>query len=457
MPVHLPVVEDRGTLRKDGSREFVHPADVRGRFTTLRYVVFGALMAIYLALPFVHIGGRPALFLDIANRRFFLFGASFNAQDFWLAFFLLSGLAFALFLVTTLAGRVWCGYACPQTVFLEGLYRRVERWLEGPRQVRLRRNAGPATFDRLWRKTTKHALFVLVSLLLSHFFLSYFVSLPSLWRMVHASPLEHPAAFGWMAAMSAVLYFNFAWFREQLCLIVCPYGRLQSLLTDEDTLVIGYDTDRGEPRGKVSDPNAGDCVDCQRCVVVCPTGIDIRRGLQIECIGCAACVDACDDIMDKVGRPRGLIRYDSLRGLAGKTRRILRPGLALYALLGLVGLAAALLALRSHSHFEANLLRGAGAPYTTDGDQVRNTLQLHLVNKRDRPVAFEIVPASNDALTYVVPMRTVHLGPLGDTHMPVIVTAPRTPSANRQPIEVEIRPESGEPRTTTATFVAPGP
>ena len=323
MTIKLPVVEEpASSLRSDGSRNYVHPADVKGRFTRLRYTIFSVLIAIYVLLPFIKIGGHPAVFLDIVNRRFYLFGAVFNAQDFWLVFFLLSGVGLTLLIVTAIKGRLWCGYACPHTVFLEGVFRRIERLIEGPRAQRLRRNATGLSFDKVWRKLLKHGVYIVLALLLSHVFISYFVSLPSLVEMVQRSPAEHPTAFTWVIVMSAILYFNFSWFREQLCLIICPYGRLQSAMTDQDTMVIGYDFNRGEPRGKASDPSNGDCVDCKRCVVVCPTGIDIRNGLQMECVGCAACVDACDEIMTKVGRPEGLVRYDSLNGLRGQSQAL---------------------------------------------------------------------------------------------------------------------------------------
>ncbi|MDH5490728.1 MAG: cytochrome c oxidase accessory protein CcoG, partial [Myxococcales bacterium] len=389
MPKRLPVLEEpASSLRKDGRRNLVHPADVSGRFTRLRYLVFALLIGAYVLLPFLKIGGHPALFLDIEHRRFFLFGAAFNAQDFWLAFFLFTGIGFVLIVATTLWGRIWCGYACPQTVFLEGIYRRIERWIEGPRELRLRRRRAGLSLGLIGRKLLKHLLFALLTLALSHVFLSYFVSLPSLLEMMRGSPSEHPEAFGWMAGMSALVYFDFAWFREQLCLVICPYGRLQSVLTDRDTMVIGYDGRRGEPRGKAADPEAADCVDCKRCVVVCPTGIDIRNGLQIECIGCAACVDACDQIMEKLGRARGLIRYDSLNGLEGKPKRLRRPRLLLYAALGALGLIAATTAVRSHQSFEANLLRSAGAPFARSEGQIRNSFQVHLVNKRSEETTY---------------------------------------------------------------------
>ncbi|MCB9620740.1 MAG: cytochrome c oxidase accessory protein CcoG [Sandaracinus sp.] len=464
MSRRLPVLQDgpASSLNKDGSRNYVHPADVSGRFTRIRWVVFAVLMVIYLILPLIQIGGRPAVFLDIEHRRFFLFGGSFNAQDFWLVFFLLTGIAFVLIVVTTLWGRVWCGYACPQTVFLEGVYRRIERLVEGPRNARLKRNAGPWNGDKIWRKVAKHALFVLFSLFFSHFFLSYFVSLPSLLDMMQRSPSEHPQAFGWMAAMSLVLYGNFAWFREQLCLIICPYGRLQSTLTDRDTLVIGYDVARGEPRGKKSkDEKLGDCVDCARCVQVCPTGIDIRNGLQLECIGCAACVDACDEVMTKLKRPTGLVRYDSQRRFddASIKPKLLRPRLFIYVAVFLAWVVGMVFALRSHEPFAANLLRPpGGTPFVVEDGLVRNTVQVHLVNKTDHTVTYRIEPVENDAVSfeYVVPTPEVSLDGGADRHVPVIVRLPTSEVRRGLQVRLRVRAEDADqPIDLSATFLGP--
>ncbi len=458
----LPVIQEpASSINRDGSRNYVHPADVSGRFTTLRYVVFAVLMLIYLALPFWHINGRPAVFLDIAHRRFFLFGGSFNAQDFWLVFFLLTGIAFVLIVATTMLGRVWCGYACPQTVFLEGVYRRIERFIEGPRNQRMKRNKGPMNFDKAWRKGLKHVLFFSLSLLFSHFVLSYFVSLPSLLEMIGGSPADHPEAFGWMVAMTLVLYGNFAWFREQLCMIICPYGRLQSTLTDRDTMVIGYDILRGEPRGKKSkkkpEKEVGDCVDCKRCVQVCPTGIDIRNGLQLECIGCAACVDACDEVMLKLGRDKGLVRYDSLNGLEQKEKRSARPRLMLYSLVFLVWLGGMTFAFSSREAYEANILRPpGGVPFIVNEGVIQNTLQVHIVNKMDTAQTYHLEPVTEEGFEYILPMPEVTLEGGTSRHVPLLVRRPA--DAMRRGLEVEIRlhaPES-EPHVLGAPFLGPG-
>ncbi|APR76673.1 Type cbb3 cytochrome oxidase biogenesis protein CcoG, involved in Cu oxidation [Minicystis rosea] len=456
--VRLPVVAPRSSLRSDGRRNFVHPADVHGRFATARRIGFWALIGVWLALPWLRVSGRPALFLDVEHRRFYVFGATFNAQDIWLVFFLLTGLTFGLVYLTALLGRVWCGYACPQTVFLEAIYRPIERLVEGPRETRIRRDKAPWTLENIVRKGVKHALYLAASIFVAHLFLSYFVSVPKVLEMVRRAPAEHPEAFAWALGTTVFFYGNFAWFREQLCLIVCPYGRLQSVLIDDDSIIIGYDERRGEPRGKASDPNAGDCVDCQRCVVVCPTGIDIRNGLQLDCIGCSACVDACDEVMDKLHRPRGLVRYDSQNGLQGRATRILRPRLFLLTALLCAGIFASGLAFRRHQGFEANILRLPGLPYVVERGEVRNAFEIHLVNKLPEAETFEITAEPSPGLTFVIASPTVTLASLSETRVPLFVTNDQSVTRGDFVVRLKVRrrgaPEA-EPSLVTARFVGP--
>jgi cytochrome c oxidase accessory protein FixG len=452
--------DDKGgasSIRADGKRNTVYPADVKGRFTRGRQLFFPVLIAIYASLPLIPIGGHPAVFLDIEQRRFYLFGLTGNAQDVWLMFFVLSGVGFALVVATALFGRLWCGYACPQTVFLEGVYRRFERWIEGPREKRKRRDQGPWNLDKVWRKVLKHAVYATATLGLVHIFLSYFVSIPGLWRMIGDGPAAHPTAFGTMLVMSVVIYGNFAWFREQTCVVICPYGRLQSVLTDSNSLIIGYDTLRGEPRGKKSDPNAADCVDCGRCVAVCPTGIDIRNGLQLDCIGCAACIDACDEIMTKVKRPTGLIRYDSLNGLQRKPKRFLRPRVWMYAALGLLGLVVAFFSMRTHQPYEANILRLKGVPYELVEGKVKNSFELHIVNKSNAPVTYELVPDTSAGGEFVLAKTELTLESMEGARIPVFVSIDEDLWKRGLKVRVEIRPGDGGPtQTASARFAGPG-
>jgi len=348
------------------------------------------LMVIYIIMPWVKINGFPAVFLDVANRRFHLFGWTLAAQDMWLLFFLITGLGFTLFFVTSLLGRIWCGWACPHSVFLDHVYRRIERVIEGDSLSRRKLDAAPLSASKIAKRVVKHGLYLLVSTAIAHFFLAYFISIPALWEMMSASPLQNWSSFGFVMISTGILYFNFAWFREQLCIVICPYGRLQSVLIDDNSLVIGYDATRGEPRGKLGAVGAGDCVSCNRCVQVCPTGIDIRQGLQLECVGCAACIDACDDVMDKVHKPRGLVRYASMAELAGRKTKWLRPRSIIYFILFCVGVAITLLTFSKVRPASFAVTRMVGTPYVVAPDNVRNQFMIRLINKKTEPAEFFI-------------------------------------------------------------------
>jgi cytochrome c oxidase accessory protein FixG len=456
--VRLPVVTSdsvAGSIDQEGHRRRIIPADVHGRFANARKVVFVLLIALWAVLPWIHIKGAPAVLLDVDARRFYLFGLTFNAQDAPLLFFLASGAAFSLVYATAVAGRAWCGYACPQTVFLEGVFRRVERLIEGPREERMKEVHGKRSVTRALRTAAKHVAFVALAMMVAHIVLSYFVSIPKAWAMVHRSPTEHPEAFAWVSGITALLYFNFVWFREQMCLVLCPYGRLQSVLLDDDSLVVGYDQKRGEPRGKKG-KTTGDCVDCNRCVVVCPTGIDIRKGLQLDCIACTQCIDACDDVMDRLKRPRGLIRYDSQNGLAGKPKRIARPRLYLYTAMLCVGAAVMAFALRKRTDFEVNVTRLAGAPYTVADGQVRNAFDLHVVNKRGEDAAFDIAIDGPPDLVSTVALKHTDVKTLDGVHVPVFMTMPTAKYTHDGPVRVRVTRTSSNPPdeiVTTVTFL----
>ncbi len=387
---HEPRREELNSINDDGSRYIIHPADVRGAFTKARKIVAGFLILLYAALPWIPVNGYPAGYLDTELMRFHFMGLTFASQDMWLAFFLISGLGFGLFYVTALAGRVWCGWACPQTVFLEHVYRRVERWIEGDAQARKRLDNAPIGMERILKRGRKHVAFLVVSLLLAHVFMAYFLSVPNLWAMMHQAPGENWGVFLFVFVYSVALYFNFGWFREQLCIIICPYGRLQSALIDENSLVIGYDEKRGEPRGKPKNEGVGDCVDCTRCVQVCPTGIDIRQGLQMECIGCSACIDACDSVMDKLNRPKGLIRYGSMNGLNGEKTKIVRPRIILYTVLLLIGALVLALSLRGVSETTITAWRVNGPPYFLEENRVRNQFFVRVTNKLNEPRSYRV-------------------------------------------------------------------
>lgn len=442
--VELPNRDSVTTIRADGSRPFLYPADVRGRFTLVRRLLAYGLIVFYLSLPWIKINGYPAVFLDLAERRFHLFGLTLAAQDMWLLFFVITGLGFSLFFVTALLGRVWCGWACPQTVFLDHIYRVIERWIDGDAVARRALAAAPMSPQKIGRRVLKHGAFIFVSAVLTHLFFAYFVSLPEVWAMVRAAPAEHWSAFAFMAVFTGITYFVFAWFREQVCIVLCPYGRIQSALIDDHSLVIGYDAKRGEPRGKAGTAGAGDCVACNRCVHVCPTGIDIRQGLQIECVGCTACIDACDTVMSRLHRPRGLIRYDSQNGFAGRPTRWLRPRTVLYGVLLLVGAAVATWALSTVRPANFGVTRMIGAPYVVSDDFVRNQFFVRIVNKRNTPVRFVLhvnrAPADLRQNGFA---DAVDVPPLGELVQPLVLQQPRREYGGPFVFEVRVEDAAG--------------
>lgn len=421
----IPSRERVTTIADDGSRNFLRPADVRGRFTVWRRVVAVVLIVIYAALPWIQIKGQPAVFLDVIGRRFHFMGVTLAVEDLWFVFFLITGLGFALFFITALFGRLWCGWACPQTVFLEHVFRRIERWIEGPASAQKALDNKPWDTNKVLRRGSKHLIFILFSALVAHIFLSYFISVETLFSWVREGPMAHPRTFVFVVAVTVVLYFNFSWFREQLCLIICPYGRLQSALIDDDTVVIGYDEVRGEPRGRPGVEGVGDCIACNRCVQVCPTGIDIRQGLQMECIACSNCVDACDEVMTKVNRPKGLIRYDSLRVLQGGERKFLRPRLFLYLVLLLFGVSAMALSWAQLSSTNLSVTRMAGNPYFLGEDNIRNQLMVRITNKSHRQEYFHLY-AEKDGRRLASSgfSEAVAVEPFGEVRGPFVVLIP---------------------------------
>lgn len=440
------------TINRDGSRFFPHPSDVKGRFTLARRLTGLVLIAIYVLLPWIPINGHPAVLLDVTHGKFHLFGLTLLVQDVWLLFFVVSGVGFGLFYVTSLLGRIWCGWACPYTVFLDHVFRRIERWIEGDARARRLLDAAPWGPAKIAKRGLKHLLFAACALGIAHVGLSYFIPLPELYAYMRSSPFSNIAVFAGVTLYAAALYFCFAWFREQFCIVVCPYGRLQSALIDDDTMVIGYDINRGEPRGKATVEGIGDCINCRRCVQVCPTSIDIRDGLQMECIGCAACIDACDDIMDKVNRPRGLIRYDSHNGFTGQKRRIIRPRMVVYTLLMLIGAAVLTWGLTRVHGFEMSVVRLRGLPYIADPGHIRNQFTLRLLSKGDDPTTFQVttenappgltISGIGDVLT--VPgggelQQTLMLGIDRVTYTgPFKFTITATPTDGRAPLKREV-------------------
>ncbi len=451
---HLPTLDSLGSLREDGSRRAMHPAEVSGKWTRLRNITFAVLIVVLVALPWVRIGGKPAVLLDIPGRHFYLFGAVFGAEHSYLTFFGLTGLGFGLIFLTSLVGRTYCGFFCPQTVFIEGIYRRVERWFEGKATDRRKLEQRPWDAEKVLRRGGKWVAYIVISLGLAHVVLGYFVPVREMAKLVMDRPSAHPEAFAWVMGVTALVAFDFGWFREQFCTILCPYGRLQGALIDDDTIHVGYDTKRGEPRGKVTDPSAGACVDCFRCVEVCPTGIDIRNGgAQLECISCLACIDACDEVMLSVDRAPGLVRQDSEKGFAGLKKRIWRPRVLVYAVLGVIGVVVLGLSLRRVEPFDVALLRGKGLPYSLQGEEVENVLRLRV--KASRATRVRVTADAPGATSVLVPIPEVAVTADQATEVPVLLRGPRGVFDGTRHVTVTARDEQGHEVEAQAVMLGP--
>jgi cytochrome c oxidase accessory protein FixG len=412
MSVELPKSR-LATTDETGKRVYLYPASVRGRFVTRKKAAHAAMVLFFLALPWVRPGGRQLVLLDVARREFHIFGLHLRAHDAPLLLFLLLGFAFGIGFVTAIWGRLWCGWACPQTVFTESLFRKIETWIEGNHLARRALDLRPFDADKIARKSGKWLAFLAVSLVITHSFLAYFVGSREILGMVTSSPSENWHSFLVIMFTTGVILFDFGWFREQFCVIMCPYGRFQSVMLDSQSMVVGYDEKRGEPRrGSVprGDKQA-DCVDCLRCVNVCPTGIDIRRGLQMECIACTACIDACDEVMAKTRKPAGLIRYTTLAELRGKPRRRLTPRAAIYAALTIASLGALAFSLRAKDYLEVTLLRAQGAPYDlVPGPTVVNHFRLEISNQTGSAQSLRLsLPADVGEISLVMPVNPLPL------------------------------------------------
>jgi cytochrome c oxidase accessory protein FixG len=381
------------TLDRDGNRRWIYPEPVSGKYTSARFWLGWALIGIFVFLPVVRIGGKPAVFLDLLRREFTFFGATFYPTDTFLLLLMMIGLLLSLLLITALLGRVWCGWGCPQTVYMEFVYRPIERWLEGKEHIRKRRDQGPANWDKVWRKSAKWAIYGVISLFLAHTFVAYFAGWHNLIYWMQQPPTSHWGYFLLMSGTTALILFDFGVFREQMCTITCPYARIQSVLLDQDSLIVSYDPTRGEPRGKrgkkaLADEASGairplgDCVDCYACVRTCPTGIDIRDGLQMECIACTQCIDACDSIMDRIGKPAGLIRYTSENELAGQRTRRLRPRTFVYSALITVISITFITMIATANKVDITVGRSVGLPFTELPDgSIANRLRFRVHNQ----------------------------------------------------------------------------
>lgn len=374
-------------LNERGGRKWVYAKKPSGKWWKRRTIVAWLLLGFWVAVPFIRINGNPLILLDIANRKFIIFGAIFWAQDtFILALLMLSFVLFVV-LFTVTYGRLWCGWTCPQTIFLEMVFRRIEYLIEGDYRERHQLDNSPWTTKKIFKKTLKHGIFILISVAMTNVFLMWFIG-SERWLQLITEPIsQHLGGFGIMLLISAVFYWIYSFFREQICTMVCPYGRMQGVLLDSKSIMVAYDYVRGEPRGG---RGSGDCTDCKQCISVCPTGIDIRNGTQLECINCTACIDQCNKIMKVIGKPQGLIRYTSEAAIKSGHSSVWNARNRAYTVVLFIIFAFFVFTLVSRPEIETTILRTPGLIYQEQDSTYSNVYNIKIVNKTHEEMPLEL-------------------------------------------------------------------
>lgn len=383
---------DRPTnIDEEGRRKWVYAKQPKGKWYLRRTIVGWSLLLFFIAVPFIRINGHPFVLLDIADRKFIIFGAIFWAQDTFILSLLMLSFVLFIILFTVTYGRVWCGWTCPQTIFLEMVFRRIEFWIEGEPKQRKRLDAAPWNLQKITKKTAKHGIYFVVAVLMTNTFLMWFIGNEKLFSIIKDPIGEHTGGFVLMLAVSALFYWIFSRFREQVCTMVCPYGRMQGVLLDGRSIVVTYDPKRGEPRGGNT---SGDCIDCRRCLAVCPTGIDIRNGTQFECIHCTACIDECNQVMKKTGSPQNLIRYDSAAGIEEGHTSVWNARNRAYSAVLLLIMGFFVYTLATRPAIEATILRTPGILYQENADgTISNVYNIKIVNKthEDKELSLKVL------------------------------------------------------------------
>ena len=465
-PAETPEAEEK-LISLYAAHEKIYPRSVSGLFSNWRWVAVFLTQMVFYGLPWLEWGQRQAILFDLGVRRFYIFGLVLYPQDFIYLTGMLVIAALSLFLFTAVAGRLWCGYACPQTVYTE-IFLWIEKKVEGDRSARMRRDAKPLSVDKLWRKTAKHFLWLAVAVWTGFTFVGYFTPIKELTReLMHLG--MGPSEIFWTLFYGFATYGNAGFMREQVCKHMCPYARFQSAMFDKDTLIVTYDEARGEPRGArskkadLSTLNLGACVDCSLCVQVCPTGIDIRKGLQYECIGCGACVDVCDTVMDKVGYPRGLVKYTTENAMkqgwtqAQTMRHVLRPRVLIYiGVLGAIVLAM-VVSLSMRTLFKVNVVRDRGVmAREVDGGKIENVYRLQVMNATEAPQHYKITVSGLPGLE-VTSENVLMVASTEARVIPVRVQAPAnvaTPGSHPMQFQIESLDSPGH-LTEKSVFMVP--
>lgn len=388
--------EHLGNVTEKGKRIWLYPKIIKGKWYKYRNYLSYVLLALLFAGPFLRINGKPLLMLNVLERKFIIFGSPFWPQDFYIfAFGLVTAILFVV-LFTVIFGRVWCGWACPQTIFMEMVFRKIENWIEGNSTQQKKLDEMPWNREKILKKGSKHFIFYLISFLIANIFLAYIIGSDALIEIITGPVKEHIVGLISIVLFSFVFYLVFAKLRELVCIMICPYGRLQGVMLDQNSVVVAYDHVRGEPRGKIrkgeEQEHKGDCIDCNLCVDVCPTGIDIRNGTQLECINCTACIDACNPVMQKIGKPEGLIRFDSVNNIENGIGFKWSPRMIGYSIVLFILTLAMGYILTSRTDIDASVLRAPGSNFTKDQQgKVTNIYNLELVNKTFEKLDYKLV------------------------------------------------------------------
>ena len=449
-----------GTVDEEGKRRWIFPKKPGGDYHRYRVWVSIFLLAIFFAGPFIKIGGYPLLLLNILERKFIIFGVPFWPQDFHLLALALITLFVFIILFTVVFGRVWCGWACPQTLFMEMVFRKIEYAIEGDAPSQRKLNKAPWNAEKILKKGSKWLIFYLISFVIAHTVMSYILGWEELAKIVQEGPAQHMGKFSFVIGFSLVFYFVFAYFREQACIVVCPYGRLQSALLDKNSIVVHYDHQRGEPRGvlrKGAERNEGDCIACTLCVQVCPTGIDIKDGTQMECVNCTACMDVCDQVMEKVGFEKGLIRYASFNQIEQGTKFSFTPRIIAYIgvlvlLLGILGFS-----FSRRSPIEATLLRTKGTLYQLKEDSlVTNLYNIQLINKTHDPHDLQLKLLTPSSGRIVMVGKRLHINDQGIANGSFFIEIPRREIEKmKQKVSVGIYDGELLLEKASSTFIGP--
>ena len=449
------------TVTDEGKRKWIYPKKPSGKFYNARTIVSLFLLAFLVIVPFIKVNSHQFLLFDFLNRQFILFGIPFGPHDFHL--FVLAMIAIIVFIIlfTVVFGRVFCGWACPQTIFMEMVFRKIEYWIEGDAKDQRKLDAAPWTGKKIFKKGIKNLIFFVIAFFIAHIFLSYIISMDKVISIISQPPSAHLSGFIAIIVFSLVFYWIFSYFREQACTIVCPYGRLQGVLLDQDSIVIAYDYKRGEPRGKLKkdedNSSKGDCIDCHLCVDVCPTGIDIRDGIQLECVNCTACIDVCDAVMEKINRPKKLIKYASLNGIESKSKFKFTPRMILYSviLVILLSLLGYLLSIRTD--YSVNILRTPGMLFQEQPNgKVSNVYDLNIVNKtfKETPVKIKLESPSKGELKLVGKDIVLNPQQIVDTKFLVLLDKSDIKKMNT-PIEIGVYDKDKLIKKVKTSFLGP--